>query len=78
MSVNQILETAAGWAGGPPMLILLVGTHLYLTVRLRFIQRYLGHAIRISLQRGSEGAGDVLRERVHGAGGVTNYRVDGY
>ena len=59
MSVNQILETAAGWAGGPPMLILLVGTHLYLTVRLRFIQRYLGHAIRISLQRGSEGAGDV-------------------
>jgi AGCS family alanine or glycine:cation symporter len=41
------------------MLILLVGTHLYLTVRLRFIQRYLVHAIRISLQRGSEGAGDV-------------------
>ena len=59
MNFNQILETAAGWAWGPPMLILLVGTHLYLTVRLRFIQRYLGHAIRISLQRGSEGAGDV-------------------
>lgn len=59
MNFNQILETAAGWAWGPPMLILLVGTHLYLTVRLRFIQRYLGHAIRISLHRGSEGEGDV-------------------
>ena len=59
MSFSQILETAAGWAWGPPMLILLVGTHLYLTVRLRFIQRYLVHAIRISLHRGSEGAGDV-------------------
>ena len=59
MNFNQILETAAGWAWGPPMLVLLVGTHLYLTIRLRFIQRYLVHAIRISLQRGSEGAGDV-------------------
>lgn len=59
MDINQILETAANWAWGPPMLILLVGTHLYLTVRLRFIQRYLGHAIRISLSRSSEGEGDV-------------------
>src|SRR5262245_43852660 len=41
------------------MLILLVGTHLYLTVRLRFIQRYMGRAIRISLERGAEGEGDV-------------------
>jgi alanine or glycine:cation symporter, AGCS family len=59
MDINQILETAAGWAWGPPMLILLVGTHLYLTVRLRFIQRYLGHAIRVSLTRSHEGEGDV-------------------
>ncbi|MGD9781234.1 MAG: alanine/glycine:cation symporter family protein [Kiritimatiellia bacterium] len=59
MGINQILETAAGWAWGPPMLVLLVGTHLFLTVRLRFIQRYLGHAIRISLRRSSEGEGDV-------------------
>jgi alanine or glycine:cation symporter, AGCS family len=59
MDINQILGTVAGWAWGPPMLILLVGTHLYLTVRLRFIQRYLGHAIRVSLTRGHEGEGDV-------------------
>ena len=59
MNISQILETAAGWAWGPPMLILLVGTHLFLTVRLRFIQRYLGQAIRLSLSRTREGEGDV-------------------
>lgn len=59
MNLNQILETAAGWAWGPPMLILLVGTHLFLTVRLRFIQKYIGHAIRLSLRRTREGEGDV-------------------
>lgn len=59
MTIHQILETAANWAWGPPMLILLVGTHLFLTFRLRFIQRYLGHAIRLSLSRTREGEGDV-------------------
>jgi AGCS family alanine or glycine:cation symporter len=55
----KLLEQASNIVWGPPMLILLVGTHLFLTVRLRFIQRYLGKAIRISLQRHTEGEGDV-------------------
>ena len=59
MNISQILETAAGWAWGPPMLVLLIGTHVFLTVRLRFIQKYLGHAIRLSLSRTREGEGDV-------------------
>jgi len=42
---------------GPPLLILLFGTHLFLTVRLRFIQRYLGKAIRLAFQRTAEGDG---------------------
>ncbi|MGB9813421.1 MAG: alanine/glycine:cation symporter family protein [Thermovenabulum sp.] len=41
------------------MLILLVGTHIYLTFRLRFIQKYIGKAIKLSLTRTSEGEGDV-------------------
>ncbi|MGB9840397.1 alanine/glycine:cation symporter family protein [Thermovenabulum sp.] len=44
---------------GPPMLVLLVGTHIYLTFRLRFIQKYIGKAIKLSLTRTSEGEGDV-------------------
>ena len=57
--LTTLLDQIAGVVWGPPMLILLVGTHVYLTFRLRFIQRYLGQAIRISLERDSEGEGDV-------------------
>ncbi len=57
--LTKLLDQIAGIVWGPPMLILLVGTHVYLTFRLRFIQRYMGRAIRISLQRESEGEGDV-------------------
>ncbi len=41
------------------MLVLLFGTHLVLTLRLGFIQRYLPLAIRLSLRRGAEAEGDV-------------------
>src|SRR6266508_1443268 len=44
---------------GPPLLILLLGTQIFLTFRLRFIQRYLGKAIKLSVQRSHEGQGDV-------------------
>jgi AGCS family alanine or glycine:cation symporter len=57
--LEKILDTLSGWVWGPPLLIALVGTHLFLTFRLRFIQRYLGRAIRLSLERGQEGEGDV-------------------
>lgn len=41
------------------MLILLFGTHLFLTVRLRFIQRYMFKAIKLSVTKDSSAAGDV-------------------
>jgi AGCS family alanine or glycine:cation symporter len=41
------------------MLLLLFGTHIALTIRLGFIQRYLFSAIRISLIRRREGEGDI-------------------
>jgi alanine or glycine:cation symporter, AGCS family len=58
-TVERILRETSGWVWGPPMLILLMGTHLFLTIRLRFIQRYIGKAIKLSLQRTSEGEGDI-------------------
>ena len=58
-AINNWLSTISGWVWGPPMLILLFGTHLYLTFRLRFIQRYVLHGIRLSLHRKREGAGDI-------------------
>ena len=52
------LSDAADFVWGYPLLILLVGTHIFLTFRLKFIQRYIGKAIKLSLQRGSEGEGE--------------------
>ena len=52
--INDWLGRISGWVWGPPLLVLLFGTHLYLTFRLRFIQRYVLHGIRLSLQRTKE------------------------
>jgi AGCS family alanine or glycine:cation symporter len=57
--LTKVVEEMAALVWGPPMLILLVGTHVYMTVRLRFIQRYTLKAIRISLERDEGGQGDV-------------------
>jgi AGCS family alanine or glycine:cation symporter len=48
-----------GYLWGPPMLALLFGTHLYLTLRLRFVQRHIGKAIRLSVARDPDSPGDV-------------------
>lgn len=58
-ALDKMLAAVSGWVWGPPLLILLLGTHVFLTVRLRFIQRYLPKAIRLSFSRKAEGAGDV-------------------
>lgn len=58
-SADRILAQISGWIWGPPLLILLLGTHVFLTIRLRFIQRYLPKAIRLSFSRNAEGEGDV-------------------
>ncbi|HSQ42240.1 MAG TPA: sodium:alanine symporter family protein [Fibrobacteraceae bacterium] len=48
-----------GYLWGPPMLLLLMGTHIFLTIRLRFIQRFIPLAIRLSVTRESSSKGDV-------------------
>jgi len=58
-ALEKGLGSISDWVWGPPLLILLVGTHLFLTFRLRFIQRYLFKAIKISFQRKREGEGDI-------------------
>ena len=58
-TIEALLAQASDLVWGPPLLILLFGTHLFLTVRLRFIQRYLPKAIRLSFSREKEGDGDI-------------------
>ncbi|HOJ32546.1 MAG TPA: sodium:alanine symporter family protein [Candidatus Hydrogenedentes bacterium] len=57
--LNSLLESISSWVWGPPMLLLLMGTHIFLTVRLKGIQRELPTAIRLSLKRNAEGKGDI-------------------
>ncbi|MDZ7333135.1 MAG: sodium:alanine symporter family protein [candidate division KSB1 bacterium] len=57
--LEQLLSKISNWVWGIPLLVLLFGTHLFLTIRLRFIQRYIGKAIKLSFRRQTEGAGDV-------------------
>lgn len=57
--IEQWLSTVSGWVWGTPLLILLFGTHLFLTFRLGIIQRYIGRAIRLSFQKDEGAEGDV-------------------
>ncbi len=56
---HEFVKSINGYLWGPPMLILLFGTHIYLTIRLRFIQRYTGLGIRLSFAKETDGHGDV-------------------
>ena len=58
-SFENILIQISDLLWGYPLIILLFGTHLYLTIRLKFIQRFIGKAIKISLRRDKEGTGDI-------------------
>lgn len=55
--LQHITEVVSSFLWGWPMIILLLGTHLFLTIRLRFPQRKIFTAILLSFKkdRGSEG-----------------------
>ena len=61
MSLQTILSAISSFLWGPPLLILLSGTGLYLTLRLGFLQiRYLPRALGYLFARGAnKGKGDV-------------------
>ena len=54
----EILEQIDAFVWGPAMIILLLGSHLFLTVRTRFIQRKIPFAIKLSFKK-NDGEGDI-------------------
>ncbi len=58
-SLSELLGKINSIVWGPALLILLFGTHIFLTIRLRFIQRYTFKAIKLSLAPSGEGHGDI-------------------
>ena len=57
--LNDILTDVSGFLWGWPMIILLLGTHVYLTIILRFPQRKIFTAIKLSIRRDPGATGDV-------------------
>ena len=57
--LNSIFSEISSVLWGWPMMILLLGTHLFLTFRLRFPQRKIFTAIRLSVTRDPGASGDV-------------------
>ncbi|MDR0410094.1 MAG: sodium:alanine symporter family protein [Spirochaetaceae bacterium] len=58
-SFVKLVSTVNSWVWGPWLLILLFGTHLYLTFRTGFIQKKLGLGIKLSVTKDTGGEGDV-------------------
>ncbi len=58
------METLSSWIAwadsfiwGPPLLVLLLGTHIFYTIRLRFVQRHLIKAFGIIIKRKEDSQG---------------------
>jgi AGCS family alanine or glycine:cation symporter len=61
----RVLSLLSDWAWGMPLIVLLVGTGLFLTVRLTFIQfTQIGHALYLALVKRRE-AGDEPGDITH-------------
>ena len=58
MIVNAI-NAIDGFVWGPPMLVLLLGSHIFLTFRTGFIQRKLPTAIKLSVTKDPDAPGDI-------------------
>ncbi len=57
--LNNFFISLSGILWGWPMIVLLLGTHIFLTIRLHFPQRKILTAIRLSVERDKNSSGDV-------------------
>ena len=55
----DVISSIQGVVWGPVMLVLLFGTHVFLTIRTRVIQRYMFKGIKLSVTPDKEASGDV-------------------
>ena len=60
-TINDFFVLFSSFLWGWPMIILLLGTHIFLTFRLRIPQRKLLTGIRLSVQKDPNAQGDVTQ-----------------
>ncbi|MEI6516607.1 MAG: sodium:alanine symporter family protein [bacterium] len=58
-TIHQWIIAVNGVLWGPPMLVLLFGTHIYLTLRTGLMQRHLVKALKLSVTREKDAKGDI-------------------
>lgn len=58
-TIMQIIQTINDFLWGWPMIIMLLGTHIFLTFRLKCPQRKIFKAIKLSVQKDKNSDGDV-------------------
>ena len=58
-AINDFFTAFSSFLWGWPMIILLLGTHIFLTIRLRFPQRKIFQAIKLSVKKDKKATGDV-------------------
>ncbi|MGB9599036.1 MAG: alanine:cation symporter family protein, partial [Myxococcota bacterium] len=58
-SFATMLDIVSSYIWGWPLIILLFGTHIFLTIRLSFIQRYILYAIKLSFKKENTDKGDI-------------------
>ena len=59
IQLEQAAGIAAEWLWGPWLLVLLMGTHVFMTFRTGFIQRKLGLGLKLSVTKDAGAEGDV-------------------
>jgi len=57
--IHKAIEAVNNVVWGMPMLVLLVGAHIFLTFRLKFIQKYIFKAIKLAITKDKDAPGDV-------------------
>lgn len=58
-SIGSVIGAIDGWLWSWPLIIVLVGTHLYMTIRTKFIQRKIGTAIKLSVTADEGAQGNI-------------------
>ena len=58
-TINDFFQLLSSWLWGWPMIVLLLGTHVFLTFRLGIPQRKLLTGIRLSVSKDKDATGDV-------------------
>lgn len=60
-TISSFLADLSGWLWDWPMIVMLLGTHLFLTFRLGVPQRKIFTAIKLSLSKDKGASGDISR-----------------